>query len=721
MNLQVLAILFGILSGVVPMVAALLHGRSRAMTLFVVAVTLSVWTYLDALLRLVVAGPADTVSGWVYVLVGSATPILLSGLLLSASVGRENPRPVANSKKTFVVFGLLGILFLALLPRASFVTGYDWSDGRGTIHVGPLGKAYLSYLLVGIVWIGFNLESTFRFAPSDVRHRLKLPFLGFFAALGYLTLILTMGLLYSSLGFGKMIASGLPIALANIVVGYGFLRGALTDVAAPVSRHIVYTSFTALAAGLYVFVVGVVSQIATYARWSPDEVITVSFGFLVALFAVLMLLSNRFQRRVRRFIDQNFYVNRYDYRTQWSNVTRAFDGVVGRDNVLSSAHATLMDIFAADQVTISLRDEASMAIRPCMGQGADVDLATLDEDSPLYEQLTQGRQALLLEHRPHDFEYIPIYAENGFWLRATASQVVAPLFGGNDLIGCVGLARKQTDDSFTYEDVALLNSVAAHVAAALQHVQLADELAESREMQLMAQWSSMILHDLKNYLAPLRMVAQNLVTYQHRPNIAHVASTDINRVADRMESLVQTLSELRDNPQVARDPIDVNGLVQKTVDGLQLQAHAGVQLELDLQARAPVVGDESLLRRVLENLVSNAIESMTGEGRLAIHTGQTEDNGSSTVEVRVADTGVGISAEFMRNRLFRPFATTKRGGMGLGLYQCRSIVRAHGGQLRFESQPNKGTTVRMILSTHSLAATQQESQRPDAETSGVSA
>lgn len=698
MNLQALPIVLGILSGVVPIAAAALRGRSRMTTAIVVCTSVSISVYLLVLRQLVSIGPTHEINAWVHALIASAVPMLLSALLLSGSIGRQDPSPTPAAKKVLLGFGLVGAVFMALLRHKTFVSGYDW-DVRGTVHLGPIGKAYISYLLVGVVWIGYNLEGTYRAASTEARYRLKLPFFGIFVGLGYATIVLSTGLLYSSLGLGKLVASGLPIALANVVIGYGFLRGTLTDVAAPVSRNIVYSSFTALTAGLYVFAVGLVAQVATYANWSPDEVLTVSFAFLTGLFALLLLVSNRFQRRVRRFIDRNFYVNRYDYRSQWSNVTRAFGEALTAQEVLPSAFSILQDIFHADEITIATRESASLSVRPALGKGAEREDLALEPATPLFDLLTRERSSLMLDRRAHDFEYIPVYAENRRWLDGTASQMVAPLFEGTELVGTLGLARAPKSDRFTFEDVALMDSIASHISSALLSARLTEELAEAREMQLMSQWSSMILHDLKNYLTPLRLVARNLVQYQDRENVAVSAATDLNQVADRMESFIGTLKGLRDNPQIARDLLDVNELIRTTLDHMQVERRAALDVQLDLQAARLIPGDEGLLRRVLENLVTNAIEAMSEKGTLSIRS-QECVNGQADpacVQVSISDTGKGIPREFLKNKLFRPFATTKRGGMGLGLYQCRTIVRAHGGQLKFESQQDRGTTVSMIL------------------------
>ncbi|MGD8377941.1 MAG: ATP-binding protein, partial [Acidobacteriota bacterium] len=404
-------------------------------------------------------------------------------------------------------------------------------------------------------------------------------------------------------------------------------------------------------------------------------------------------------RRVRRFIDRNFYVNRYDYRTQWSYVTQALNDARHRDEVVRRAALILEEVFLTDAITVSLKEPATREIRPVLGKGSDNGAAVLPEDTPLYNAFLSEKRSLILDHKPDDFEYIPIYAENRGWLAATASEIVAPLIDGQEVVGVIGLERKHKDDPFTHEDATLLDSISTHIASAYRSARLGEEVAESREMEVLANWSNMIVHDVKNQLAPMRMIAENLETYPDRPGIGSIAARDLNRVAGKMETLVRTLSDLRGKPQLAEDVLDLDGLVGETVADMHLDRHEKLDIVMDLAAGESVRGDDGMLRRVVENLVTNAVEAMSGAGRLTVRTqgeGDPEERGRYVV-LSITDTGCGISEEFLRNGLFRPFATTKRQGMGLGLYQCRSIIRGHGGEIRFESQPGKGTTAKVIL------------------------
>jgi signal transduction histidine kinase len=239
-------------------------------------------------------------------------------------------------------------------------------------------------------------------------------------------------------------------------------------------------------------------------------------------------------------------------------------------------------------------------------------------------------------------------------------------------------------------------------------------------MDMVAQWSNMLLHDLKNYLSPLRMVAQNLLTYRDRPDIADIAARDLRSVADRMDALVRKLTELRENPRLEMQRVDVDQLIKKTLDDLQVNRRGGLQLQLELEAGLTALGDEQMLRRVLENLVTNSIEAMNGEGKLWIRAAYGNTGQVSRVHLSVDDAGCGISDEFLKDRLFRPFATTKQGGLGLGLYQSRAIVRAHGGEFHLQSKPGRGTTVEIVLPAVQPENGVKALPRPYVEPSGVS-
>jgi signal transduction histidine kinase len=107
---------------------------------------------------------------------------------------------------------------------------------------------------------------------------------------------------------------------------------------------------------------------------------------------------------------------------------------------------------------------------------------------------------------------------------------------------------------------------------------------------------------------------------------------------------------------------------------------------------AVALADPEETGKVLLNLLLNAVEASGGEGSVSVEVGSDD-----SAWVRVRDQGCGMSAEFLRTRLFKPFSTTKEKGLGIGLYQCRQIVKAHGGRIDVRSEEGKGSTFTVML------------------------
>ena len=640
------------------------------------------------------SGPGDS-DFWFYAVVGACTPLLLSAFLLTAILGRDHPWESLRTRINPLMFLLAaGALFLINIKRTSFLVGFQSENGTDLLILGSWGKAYLSYLLIGAILVGYNLENTFRMAQGPAKSSLRPVVLGLFGVLAFAIFLLTTSLLYSSINISLLAAGSVPLMIASAFSAHGFLKGALTDAAVPVSRTVVYTSFTAFVAAVYILTVGLVAQVATYTRWSPGQAVTVSVALIVVASSMALFLSHRLQRQVRRFIDRNFYVNRYDYRSQWFQVTHSFEASNSQEDVLASASTLFSDVFRADHITITLFDKESQTYYPASGLGRDSQIVLGETSSPLIRQLKSDRRALILDRRTEDFEYMKIYVEDADWLEATASRIVAPLLTGDELLGFVGLARTEAENRFTYEDADLLDNMASHMAAVIRVMQLSQELTQSREQEMVSQWSNMLLHDLKNYISPLRMIRGNMELHKNNPDFQESVIHDLGQVTDNLDDLMNRLKDIRDGGRLVSEgeTVSLHQIVISTVNRLNLDS-GGVETHISSKGPDLVPGDAVLLRRVIENLVTNAVEAMGGEGRLDLSTRYTpRANGTHPrVVLTVRDTGPGLSPEFVRDGLFKPFSTTKDKGLGLGLYQSRNIIRSHRGEIRAESKPGEGT------------------------------
>jgi signal transduction histidine kinase len=227
--------------------------------------------------------------------------------------------------------------------------------------------------------------------------------------------------------------------------------------------------------------------------------------------------------------------------------------------------------------------------------------------------------------------------------------------------------------------------------------QIAHE-AETRQFQSFLRLSAMLTHDLKNAIASLSLLVRNMEHQFHREEFRADAMRSLTEATDKLRNLVSKLSEpVRSmSGEFGRPrPTDLIPIIRRVLDTTAgpYSTHHKVETHVPDTLIASV--DAERMEKVVENLVLNAFEAMGAQaGTLTIDAGE-EPN--ERVFFGVRDTGPGMSEDFKRNRLFRPFATTKRKGVGLGLYTCREVVRAHGGEIQVESQKGVGTYFRVVL------------------------
>jgi putative PEP-CTERM system histidine kinase len=229
------------------------------------------------------------------------------------------------------------------------------------------------------------------------------------------------------------------------------------------------------------------------------------------------------------------------------------------------------------------------------------------------------------------------------------------------------------------------------VTSVLVNLRLANEVARARELEAFRTMSAFFVHDLKNAAMSLNLMLENLPAHAGDPAFQADALRGVGNAARRIDQMIARLSALRQRPEAKRVEADLNQLVAEALDKLNGVPH--VELTKDFQPLPRVMADREQIQSVVTNLVLNARDALGPQGRIHVCT---EHLGPSVV-LSVTDNGCGMSAAFLKECLFRPFQSTKKKGLGIGMFQSRMIVEAHGGSIRVESETGKGTTFRVSL------------------------
>lgn len=299
-------------------------------------------------------------------------------------------------------------------------------------------------------------------------------------------------------------------------------------------------------------------------------------------------------------------------------------------------------------------------------------------------------------------------------IRAVRSAVVVPMRYHSQIIGVLSLDNDQRKDAFSQQDLELIETFASQAAVAVEHARLyqracqhAEELkgalARLRQVDEMKdRFIQNVSHELRSPLALIRGYAEllhggelgDLRPEQREP--VEVITRRARMLSDLVEDI--TLILLAESRPLKKEPVAIDDLVRAAVQDFQVAAtEAGLTLHCSIRgALSPVQGEPVYLRRVLDNLIANAIKFTPAGGQVFVRACQQ----GQAVLLQVADTGVGIPPEqqaLVFERFYRGSSPRRAGGIGLGLAMVKEIVELHGGSVELESQPNQGSTFTVRL------------------------
>jgi putative PEP-CTERM system histidine kinase len=244
---------------------------------------------------------------------------------------------------------------------------------------------------------------------------------------------------------------------------------------------------------------------------------------------------------------------------------------------------------------------------------------------------------------------------------------------------------------FSVQDFDMLKCVGDHSAANLFNVQLSQKLLQARELEAFQTMATFFVHDLKNAASTLKLMLQNLPIHFDDPEFRADALRGTAKTVNHIDHLIGRLSSLRHELKIQPAPTDLNELISGVTS--TLDKGSGVHLVTNLSPVPSIPADRDQISKVITNLVLNAIEASKKDS--PVHVSTSQRNGWAVLSV--ADSGSGMSAEFINQSLFKPFQTTKKSGLGIGMFQSKLIVEAHAGRISVVSEPNKGTTFEIFL------------------------
>lgn len=584
------------------------------------------------------------------------------------------------------------LLFLAVLLK-----GGRWSAALfalpfvawAAIYV-PAGDPRLVLtLLLGVAVAGLVLvEQVFRRAPEQARWAIKPLCLGLGGGFAYDLYLYADALLFGGLDADLLAARGFAQALAVPFVALATARNKdwASDIA--FSRGVVFHSTAFVASGVFLLIVAAAGYYVRYFGGSWGKTLQAGFLFAAALLLAWLFFSGTLRSRLRVFINKHFFAYRYDYREEWLRFTRLLSASAPGVSAGQRSIEALANLVESPGGALWLREangEYALAARWNLPELP----ASQDAGAPLAAFLARTAWVLdLHEYRRHPTRYPGL--EFPDWLdQVRAAWLVVPLFAQEELLGFVVLATPRAAIELNWEVRDLLKTAARQVGGFLAQIRASEALLEARKFDAFNKMAAFVVHDLKNLVAQLALLLKNAERHRHNPRFQEDMLATVRHVAERMNKL---LSQLGSGGRAEENlvAIDLARLLHRVVEERRPERGA---IEVEAAGALTTLAHEQRLERTLGHLVQNAIDATREGGVVRV---QAFAEGEELV-VEIADTGCGMSEAFVRERLFRPFQSTKADGMGIGAYETSQYLREIGGRIEAHSQPGKGTRIRVTL------------------------
>jgi putative PEP-CTERM system histidine kinase len=543
-----------------------------------------------------------------------------------------------------------------------------------------LALAVLGLLLV---------EQLFRNLPEDSRWGAKPLCLALALCFGYDLYLFSEGVLFGRLDADASSIRGAVHALAAPLLLAASHRRANWLERLQVSRSIVFHSATLLLVGGYLLFMAGVGYYVRYFGGEWGRALQLALAVTGALLLLTFVLSGSLRSWLKVFVGKNFFRYRYDYREEWLRFTDTLSSQRNPQEVGEGVVRGLAAMVECPGGALWTRSGAEAPFR----QAARWNMATVHEreqaDSSFCAFLQQEGWVIDLEEYKNSPRAYGDLALPAWLLGAPKVWVVVPLTVSGEMLGFVTLSPPRARVDLNWEVRDLLKTAGRQAAGHLAQMQATEALLEARKFDAFNRMSAFVVHDLKNIVTQLSLMMKNAQRLHANPEFQQDMLLTVESSLEKMRRLMLQLREGATPPGGARG-VELAALVSRLQ---QMARAADRQLQTHCPEGLATRGHDERLERVLGHLVQNALDATPADGRVWLTVGRH----SGQIRVEVGDTGIGMSEDFVQNRLFRPFSSTKANGMGIGSYESFQYIRELGGRIDVHSRLGEGTLITLVL------------------------
>ncbi len=588
---------------------------------------------------------------------------------------------------------LRAVSWLALASLATLVFGLAHlvfvSTSAPTTNVVDPRPHYLAEILLNIIGLVL-IEQLSRNTREDLRPKLRYLNMGLGLIFAYGLFNSALGLMYSGQVLVLDVAQPLVFALAVPFLVVSSLRNRDNQLRFNVSRQFIFRSSILTAVGVGLLLIGA----AGYAlrQFGGDADVAALVLTSAVLLAVVLAIggSDQVRARSRYFVTRHLFESAHDYRENWERVSRLLTEPDPDFSAEQQGIRSLLAFFDARGGALWQLNDSHFSL-----------IATHHDTS--FSPLDPTQQQLLLTLFAEDEDLIDLQkvqpagtpeVEESLNQRmlAAGTRYLIPLRVQGELTGFISVQDSPFPRALSEEDRDIVSLVARQVAGVLAVRNLDRRLSESRQFESLNRMTTYLLHDVKTTVAQLNLTLENVERHRNNPAFIDDMIDTVANATQRMASLIRQIDRPDDGAVEQQETVMLSGLLDEVIDRFKSRAPRPALSKANCDAC--IKANRERLDHCLEHLISNAVEATDPAGDVSV----TLERNGTWVDVRVADSGSGMTAEFISEELFQPFRSTKGvTGMGIGAHQVREYVRRLGGDVLVESEPGNGSIFTLKL------------------------
>jgi len=457
------------------------------------------------------------------------------------------------------------------------------------------------------------------------------------------------------------------------------------------SRTVTFQSLSLLVIGVYLFAMIVIARSLSLFVGDVGRLTQVGFVVAATVLALLWLPSKRTRGWLRVTAAKHLFQHRYDYRAEWLRFNATIGSGGGNGSTLQERTVqAVADIADCASGLLLVPSEDGSFELGARWHWPSLDVPAMALSEQLGELLERENFILDLDEtrrgidRHGEAQLVPQ------WLRdSTRAWALVPLAHFDRLVGVVVLARPAVARPLDWEDFDLLRVVGQQLASYLAEHSGQQALMESSRFDEFNRRIAFVMHDIKNLSSQMSLLLRNAEKHADKPEFRKDMLVTLRNSTDKLNMLLLRLGRYGTEGATRREPVEL-GAVARTVAARFAENH---QVSVIAPEPCEVTGDPEAIEQAITHLVQNGVDATEGDAAVFVEVSKDGVLG----RVDVIDSGCGMSPQFIRSGLFRPFVSSKQGGFGIGAFEARELARAMGGRLEVESREGLGTRFSLCL------------------------